>query len=177
MKKLILLLIIILPSIGFGQNLSSLISDKEIIDFIEWELSTNDKNRKVFYKIEEWTDKNFTQPKNISDEDLEYSKRYLFITINNLDTIFSEEDINYLINQTKSINHNQWENNFTNNKISKKRKNRIIYSLPLFSIDKKHVIIYKELWKGKENARGCYYLYEKTKFQWKLINTYNCWMS
>jgi hypothetical protein len=177
LRIILLILLINLSEFAIGQNLSSEISDKEITDFIEWELSTSENKKKVYYQIEEWTEKNFQQIKNIADRDFEYTLKYLFTKENQLDTIFSKMDIEYLIKQKNSIKKTDWGTDFKNHKISKRKKNRVKYSIPLFSKNKKYVVLYKELWRGMENARGCYYLYTRIKSGWKLVGNYNCWMS
>ncbi len=170
MDRLIFILLLLSSSFVLSQNFSSIISDKQINEFIEWELKTNSKKNKIYYKIEEWTDR-FSQ-RNFSN-----SLQFLFTKENKLDTIFSKTDRGFLIDQKNSINQTEWKSDFENGKISKKRRKRYIYSIPLFSKDRNFVLIYKEYWIGRENANGCYYLYRKKKVDWELVRTYICWMS
>ena len=177
MLRLILIIILLSSYLAFSQNFSNTISDKQIIEFIEWELNTNSKRSKIYFKIEEWTDLSFNYQEDLNKRGLSYSKQFLFTKENNLDTIFSKTDKEFLIKQKNSINQTEWLSDFENGKISKRRKKRYIYSIPLFSKDQNFVLIYKEYWIGRENANGCYYLYKKNEVSWELVGTYNCWIS
>jgi hypothetical protein len=177
MKRLFSILFLLSNGLVFSQNYSTLILDKQINEFIEWELKTNSKKNKIYCKIAEWTDLNFNKIENISQRDLSYSRQFLFTKENNLDTKFSKTDREFLIDQKNSIKLTEWKSDFENGKISKKRKKRYIYSIPLFSKDQNLVLIYKEYWMGREHATGCYYLYKKNIIGWELVGTYNCWMS
>ncbi len=177
MPRLILILTFLVSNFGFSQNLSSLIPDKKIIEFIEWELKTNSKKNKIYYQIKQWTDLSFNYQEDLNKRDISYSKQFLFTKENNLDTIFSKNDREFLIEQKNSINQIEWLSDFENGNISKRRTKRYIYSIPLFSKDQNFVLIYKEYWTGRENAKGCYYLYKKNEVSWELVGTYNCWIS
>jgi len=177
MKRFFSIFFLISNCLVFSQNFSTLIPDKKINEFIEWELKTNSKKNKIYYKIEEWTDLNFNYIENLSQRNFSYSRQFLFTKENNLDTIFPKTDREFLIDQKNSIKQVEWKSDFENGEISKKRKKRYIYSIPLFSKDQNFVLIYKEYWIGRENAKGCYYLYKKNKVGWELVGTYNCWMS
>jgi len=177
MQRLILIFILLSSFLAFSQNFSNVIPDKQITEFIEWELNTNSRKNKVYHKIQEWTDLSFNYQEYLNKRDISYSQQFLFTKENNLDTIFSKTDKEFFIEQKNSINQTEWISDFQNGKISKRRKKRYIYSIPLFSKDQNFVLIYKEYWINRENAKGCYYLYKKNKVGWELVGTYNCWMS
>jgi hypothetical protein len=176
-KHLLIVIFLASPNIFIGQNLSAEISDNEIINFISWEIQNSDNRKKIYYRIKSWTEKNFKEEKDINKRDFDYRMTYLFKKENELNTIFTEKDIKYLQKQSNSIRTTEWKINFKNAKVSKRRKKTHIYSIPLFSKDRKHVIIYKEFWRGLENSIGGYYIYQKIDGNWKLIKRVNGFIS
>jgi len=103
MPRLILILTFLISNFGFSQNLSSLIPDKKINEFIEWKLKTNSKKNKIYYKIEQWTDLSFNYIDDLENRNIDYDRQFLFTKENNLDTIFSKADKDFLIKQKNSI--------------------------------------------------------------------------
>ncbi|MFT4224336.1 hypothetical protein [Dysgonomonas sp.] len=191
MKK-IFLLIIGLLNITFitGQTYSSIVSDKEICDFLTW-MSYNDKrhkpepkpkNRQIYYKILKWDINNFI-PKDstlINKYKFDVDQMYIYTRRAKTDTIFDKEDRNFILEQFKAVKDSIWHNKFTNTKLlkNKSQTNSYYYSIPLFSLDKKYVIIHKQFYCGSLCAYGGYYLYRKVdEDNWEYVTTIHGWVS
>lgn len=191
MKKLTLILIGLLNfTFTFGQIYSSLISDKEIYDFLNW-MTANDKKYKeepqkkrkqIYYKILSWDTANFIKDTAQINKYWYYDENYLFINRSGTDTLFKQQDREFLFKQFTAIKKNIWYFKFSKSKllISKKQKktNRYYYSIPLFSVDKNYVIIERIYYCGDQCAHGGYFIYRRLdKKKWEYVTVVHPWIS
>src|SRR5690606_3069716 len=112
--------------------------------------------RNIYWEISEWDTLNFIKPETMNENDFSGIFLYLFKERNKLDTIFSSADQDFLFEQFVKIKDTIWQHKLpkaiiTDNK-NKKRPNRYHYSIPLFSKDKKHVIVKRSYYCGDSCA-------------------------
>ncbi len=185
----------------YSQTYSSLIPDKEIIDFI------NEDILKDSVKVQRPIRQNFWRP---NKEDFYYSdstdfaqknnsfppyfifKRQVYngkVYTNNLDSVFTRADIDFFLHQIESFTSQEdWvkpfkrsylvkETDMTDKKDYHKVKDGkvvFIYSLPLFSADKRKAILIKGFYCGFLCGGSGYYLYSlNAKNEWKIIKEFN----
>jgi hypothetical protein len=192
MKKSLIILFLLLTKIFcFGQIYSDIISDKEIISFLTWEVNSTEGyseepllsfKRKISAKIAKWNSLNFIKPDSLSEYDFSVTFLYLYQKKNVLDTIFKNEDKQYLFEQFESCKDSTWQNKIPKATITsrknKKRPNQYYYSIPLFSKDKKYVIIKREYYCGSLCAHGGYFIYKRlNENSWELVKIVNGWIS
>ncbi len=165
--------------ISVGQTYSSIVSDKEIYNFLNW-LATNqkkyseepkDETRIVSYEISKWDSALFLPLDSAKKYHIKYSSRFLFKE-DGMDTIFSLQDQQFIFKQFTSIKEKSWHESFQNSKLwdgkEQEHTNRNYYSIPLFSLDKKYVLIYKEYYCGNVCGYLGYYIYRRIdKNKWK----------
>lgn len=191
-KRSIIILFFLLTNIFcFGQTYSDIISDKEIISFLTWEVNSTEGyseepllsfKRKISRNIAKWDSLNFIKPDSLSENDFSVTFLYLFQKKNELDAIFSDEDKQYLFEQFESCKNSTWKNKIPNatttSRKNKKKPNRYYYSIPLFSKAKKYVIIKREYYCGSLCAHGGYFIYKRLDGNsWELVKTVNGWIS
>ena len=165
--------------ISVGQTYSSMIKDKEIYEFLDW-LATNEKKlseepegeiKIISYQIEPW-DSALLLPLDMAIKyHVKYPKRYLF-NEEHVDTIFSIKEQKYLFKQFTSIKDTIWQRSFDNSKLwdgkEQERENRHYYSVPLYSRDRKYVLICKLYYCGNVCGYIGYYIYKRIdKKMWK----------
>lgn len=106
---------------------------------------------------------------------------YLYKKKQGTDTIFKQEDRDFIFKQFDAIRDSVWHKGFSaSNLVTKKKKkpNEYHYSIPLFSVDRSHVIVRQVYYCGKLCAYGGYYVYRKLeKKKWELVTVVNAWMS
>ncbi|MBY0478542.1 MAG: hypothetical protein K2Q24_12915 [Chitinophagaceae bacterium] len=174
----VLLFLINMPAVC--QTYSSITTDKEIVDFINWHVN-NDKRyseepllrkRVINKEISYWDSTHFIPG---SSKNNRYNDgMYLFKDEHKfLDTIFTAEDKEFFFQQFRSQLDSQWQHSF------KKAKQRIVvgskpkkwrrYSLPLFSIDKNYVILMEDYLCGHLCGYRSINVYKRTKDGWELI--------
>lgn len=172
-----------------AQTYSSIISDKEIYDFMEWMVSNDKKSEKeIFGKSRDllantaiWDTANFiSKNKALNIEYFEQDNKYLFKKSEGLDTLFTEADKNFIFDQYTSIKASVWEKNIGGKRIKNsdlEEGDEInMYSIPLFTKDKEFALIYKVFYCGYECAYGKYYLYKLIgKKKWKFVSSFNPW--
>lgn len=185
-------LILFLMSIGStltAQSYSSIISDKEIYDFMEWMIKNDKKqekeifgkNRALLANTALWDTANFiSKNKALDIEYFEQDNKYLFKRSEGLDTLFTDVDKDFLFDQYNAIQIPVWKKNIGGKKIKKrelKEDDEInMYSIPLFTKDKEFVIIYKVFHCGYGCAFGKYYLYKLIgNKKWKFVSSFNPW--
>jgi hypothetical protein len=171
-------------STALAQKYSSIIPDTEIEEFIQWEMSNTPKfreDRKVgkkalFYQPISWkkADIQLSGPKGDS-----LSFRIKFYFFLKKDTLFNNNDIIFFEQQYNSEIITPWKKKFKN--VDLKRtlglKTHLV-TIPMFSLDKSKVIIWKYFYCGSLCAYACLYIYEKIdNNNWILISKYGCWMS
>ncbi|MBK5722050.1 hypothetical protein JGH11_14315 [Dysgonomonas sp. Marseille-P4677] len=186
---LLILLLMGVMNIVTAQTYSSIISDKEIYDFMEWMVDNDKKsekeifgkNRDLLVKTAPWDTANFiSENKALDIQYFEQDNKYLFKRSEGLDTLFTDADKKFLLDQYNSIQSSVWTKNIGGKKIQKrelKENDEInMYSIPLFTKDKEFVIIYKIFYCGYECAYGKYYLYKLIgDNKWKFVLTLNPW--
>lgn len=185
MKKLLLIIVISIHFSSNSQTYSSIINDEEISIFLNW-ITIHDKKyteesyferKKISNKALKWHSENFIN----NYEDPYENKMFLYHKKNDLDLIFNKDDQEFIYKQFINIKDSIWQTKFAKSKLlSKKHKinNYYSYSVPLFSIDKKKVILYRIFHCGDECAYGGYYIYSKiNENDWMLIKSINFWMS
>lgn len=176
-----------------AQTYSSVTTDKEIYDFLNW-MTLSDKKlseepklkrKQIFYKIISWDTANFIT------KDTALLNKYPFFDLDNqflfqrskgTDTIFKQADRTFLFQQYTAIKDTVWHQGFSNSKLLKdknqKQPNRYYYSVPLFSADRKYVVVRRQYYCGSLCAYGGYYIYRRlTDKKWEYITAVNTWMS
>lgn len=201
MHRLFLILLLFALQNSNAQTYSSLISDKEIIDFINEDISkdsikTRRPIRQNFWKPDKetfyYSDSADFARKNNSFPPLFIFKRQVHrgkVYTNGLDSIFSRADIDFFLNQIESFTSwNTWIRPFKNSSLIREAdmadkndyhkvkdgKVVFIYSLPLFSIDKRKAIIIKGFYCGFLCGGHGYYVYSlNEKNEWVMIKEFN----
>lgn len=193
-KQLIFILALITGHpVCYGQTYSDLIPDSEIVSFMTWEIRSTERyseepilslKRKIYYEISDWDTLNFVKPESqgLGEKAILASYLYLFHDRNQSDTIFSQEDKEYLLQQFISIKDTLWQQKFPKATRSKRknqvRPNRYHYSLPLFSKDKQYVIVKRDYYCGSLCAYGGYFIYRRLdKNTWEFVTIINPWIS
>lgn len=194
MKKMVVILFGLLSyTYSTGQTYSSVISDKEIYDFLNW-MTVNDKKyseepklkrKQIYFKILSWDTANFTIKDTTLIEEYPFFSmegQYLYKRQSGTDTIFQQQDRDYLFRQFSGIKDSVWHHSFSQSKLltnSKQiRPNRYFYSIPLFSLDKNYVIVQRVYYCGDVCAYGGYYVYRRIgKDGWVFVTAVNTWMS
>lgn len=172
---------------SIGQTYSSIITDKEIYDFLNWLTLTEKKydeeprikQKKIFYKIISWDTTRFPFKDTIKSSYIDSLFRNFYIKGKGLDEIFMQANREFYFNQNVAIKDTIWHQRFDKSRLIKNKicPNRYYYSIPLFSLDKKIVIINKIYYCGSECAYGGYYIYKKVdNDKWEFI-TAQTWES
>lgn len=177
----------ILPLVSvtvYSQTYSRVVSDKEITDFIQWDLSKDSiaGKRRVYRKIIPFQKTDFILKDSAEKKWVEYSlSGYLFKKKNYTDSLFSVDDIDFLIEQADKTINASWEFDWPNvslkDTLALHPKNTIFsYSLPLFSVDRNKVIIIKAFYCGLVCGGGAYYIYKRRSAgEWELMKAINEW--
>jgi len=193
-----------------GSSYSSVISDNEIYEFLNWMTIKNEDEyfeepigRKVYYKIVKWDMENFIPKEEITiniNKNLffrlfrrkEYKAQllnfledvrsfdYLYDSKSGTDTIFKQEDRDFIFLQFTSMKDSIWHSSFSNSElVTTKELNYVrYYSIPLFSLDRNYVIIYRSYHCGSLCAYGGYYVYRRIdKNNWVFVTSVNTWIS
>lgn len=191
--KILLILGLLIAENSFGQTYSSVSTDKEIYNFLNWLTRTERKykeepfltRKRVDCNILSWDSVNFIAKDTSMFRKyplLSIEANYLFQGKSGTDTIFKQADREFLFQQFIAVNDSVWHDSFSNLKLLKtkthRRPNRYLYSIPLFSVDKKYVVIRREYFCGDLCAYGGYYIYKKIgDSKWKYVTSVNTWMS
>ncbi len=166
-----------------GQTYSSLTTDKEIYDFLNW-MTINDKKhrespifrrKQIYVEILSWDSSNFV----LNEGNAGF---YLFKSRGGTDTLFKQDDRDFLYNQFLAIKDSVWHSKFSNSKLltnkEQKKPNRYYYSIPLFSVDKNMVIVRRTYYCGNLCAYGGYYVYRRLgNNKWEYVTAVNTWIS
>lgn len=175
---------------ALGQTYSSVTSDKEIYDFLNW--MTVDgrkfggmpklKRKQIYHKILSWDSTNFITKDTGLINKYGFNGRYLFQGHCGTDTIFNQQDRDFIFKQFTAIKDTIWHDKFSKSKLlthkKQKRPNRSYYSIPLFSADKNYVIVRRQYYCGYLCAYGGYYVYRRLgNNKWEYITAVNTWAS
>jgi len=169
---------------------SSIISNEEIYDFLNWMTIKNEEEyynepieRQVYYKIVKWDMANFipiNPIKKILNSFFRFDiyNKYIYESKSGTDTIFKQEDRNFLFLQFNAIKDTIWHDSFSKSELTKQFLYARYYSIPLFSLDRNYVIIYREYYCGSECAYGGIYVYRRIdKNNWVFVTSVNTWIS
>ncbi|MCX2738447.1 hypothetical protein [Pontibacter anaerobius] len=184
MKKTLVILFILYSYLSYGQTYSSIISDSDIEQFVQWEILTTPKysedrkwgKKKLYYKPESWK-KAMVHISGPMGDTLSFEiKFYRFLS---KDTVFTKEDVAFLSQQYEAEKQNVWETKFEGaNLVKSSGRNVHEFTIPLFSIDKSKVMFWKYFYCGSLCAHACVFIYEKVdENNWKLVSKYGCWIS
>ena len=191
--KILLILGLLIAENSFGQTYSSVSTDKEIYNFLNWLTRTERKYReepfltrkRIDCNILSWDTVNFIAKDTAMFRKyplLSIEANYLFQGKSGTDTIFKQADREFLFQQFLAVKDSVWHDSFSNSKLLKTKKhrrpNRYFYSIPLFSVDRKYVVISREYFCGDLCAYGEFYIYKKIgDSKWKYVTSVNTWMS
>lgn len=187
MKKCTFIFFIVLYfATGMAQTYSSVVSDREIYGFLDW-LTVNEKNCGEVSKKDR---------KSIYPQTLKWEKEYFILKdparimlpylyeVAAVDSAFSDiGDKNFLYEQFSAIKDTIWHKSFKNSKLLRVNKKFpgeelytvkyiYVYSIPLFSRDRKYVIILMRYFNCADDSGHmltCLYKRLEEK-QWRLEN-------
>lgn len=189
-KSLIFISFIFLAYFSSSQTYSSIISDEEIYNTIN-AIIKNDNDRitkKGFRKISvspkisnQWDSLNFIRLDTAKYIHYQLYENFEYIFKDYLDTLFNEIDKKFMFEQYKSIKDTVWHQAFSQTKLvdgKQRNPDRYCFSVPIFSVDKKVVVIYFSNYCGELCGFGGYYIYKKTsKNKWIFITAIGHWIS
>ncbi len=173
---LIVLIVFHLEDIN-GQTYSTLIKDKDIIEFMNWKLNIdttpNSEVPKEYFSfsnhIDHWAPIilkwDLTQDSATNNDFCIFNKRNKW-----LDTIFNEEGKEFLIKQSNSYIDSLWH---IKTPINPKAKVESFHycNLPLFSIDKQYVL-FKEMYRcGGDCGEMGITIYKKINSSWTVYKS------
>ncbi len=127
-RKLTLLLIGFLnTTFAIGQTYSSVTSDKEIYDFLNW-MTVNDrkygeepklKRKHIYHKILSWDTTSFKtiDTSLIKQQFFSIDRRYLYQRPSGTDTIFNQQDRDFVFKQFTVIKDTIWYEKFLKSKL------------------------------------------------------------
>lgn len=180
-------------TLALGQTYSTVTTDEEIYGFLNWMTINEEKYReepklkrkRVYYKILSWDTANFISKDTsliIEHPYFTLDDQYLYQRLGGTDTIFEQHDRNFQFEQFTAIRDSVWHRRFSRSKLLKSKKqkktNRYYYSIPLFSADKKYVIIRRIYYCGNLCAHGGYFVYRRLdKNNWEFLTSINTWVS
>src|SRR5688572_17320721 len=131
LKTLFFFAFLLVFNISYSQTYSSTISDSQIIQFLNWQIRTEQKypeepkhKRKVIdSEMISWDTIHFKSDIKRNLHSIEYNLIYLFNNKNKwLDTLFTEEDREYFFRQFTSQKDTVWRQTFAHSKLSHKKK-------------------------------------------------------
>lgn len=196
MKYILGLLLLPFTISAFSQTYSCAKSDYDIIQFINQIASPPDKRYKpvIHRKMIKLSADDFYYKDSTDFKSKSRNNPYFFfkkLIINgreisfHVDSLFSRKDIDYFLKQIKCQKETEWFDDFKNvemiESITMDSLNRVertvnYYSIPLFSVDKRRVIIMNAFFCGLLCGGGKYLVYEKTgDNKWKKIREINVW--
>lgn len=186
MRLILFILFLILGQLGSAQRYSKAIEDTAIVNFMTWLFSSD-----TSVKARKQVDNHILKPDVINfayadSGSLNYYQfaRNIFQKRNGLRTYFTETDANTFVNQVKGQRKFRWnlkskQIRFVNTvELINNRLEKVLYSysLPLFSADRKYVIIIEAYYCGLVCGGGEYCLYERqSNGTWRKLTQFNQW--
>jgi len=168
-RTLIFLLLILLALNSSAQTYSSLTTDEEIENFINWYVSDSSipRSKKYF-------DKNILPIKRgyFTTSNSKSIGSIYFLNSKFLDSIFTASDKNFFIQQIDSIKTEEWRiSKLHFKKKIRKQETASLISIPIFSLNRAYAII--QLSRSCSQTYSCVgvYLYKATNSGWKLYKT------
>lgn len=171
-----------------SQTYSSIVPDNEICDFLNWLTKHDDRcieknlftRVKISQKINNWMPENFFK-KDTVFRYFDIDNDFLFSKGSAADSCFSEADRDYLYKQFTAQCDSIWKKPFKGAVFAQKGRSKhatVYYSIPLFSLDRKYVIVKMSCYCDELNAFGGYFIYRKMgKNRWKFVDGTNVWQS
>ncbi len=185
MKPAFVALLLLLYTQMRAQNISTIVSDRDIYSFINWLTNSEPRHtlegepqsgpKKIALRMLQWDDKNFMTPdsQNVKHYSITLS---IYLHSHISDSLFGGADRDYLISQSRAIHDTVWRKPI-DHAIFYGDANRFtsdghLYSVPLFSRDGRYVIIQRDYYCGHPCAVGAYAIYERVDDKaWKQIAT------
>ena len=163
--------------IALSQTYSSIVSDNEIYDFLNWLTMHDDRcnEKRLFTRVrisenmENWMHENFFREDTVLSYS-DYNNDFLFGKGSNADSLFSTKDRVFLYQQFVAQKDSVWKKRFNGAVFAQKgnsKRGKVFYSIPLFSSDRNYVIVKMSYYGGELNAFGGCFIYRKTgKNKW-----------
>jgi hypothetical protein len=193
LNKLFFLATAVLSCLSFqAQTYSNIISDQEIYDFLNWMTIEGSKyseepkwtKKRVSRRIYNWNASHFVLDTNELERppNMMLMREYLYKSRGGLDTLFTQKDRDFHYKQFTEIKDNVWHKQFSKSKLlifnKQVRPNRYYYSIPLFSMDKKYVVVNRVYYCGPLCAHGgCFVFRKLDNDQWEFVTAVNTWIS
>jgi len=198
MRVFILFYLILNGLILHGQTYSKVVTDSEIIEFINKDIKRDSvkvikpiKQKISILRRDDFYYKDSADFKKKNDKNHNFIFRYHKLNRNriiteNIDTLFSREDIDFFYTQFKGQRKRKyWKRPFENSVFidepeldSNNNAKQVVYyySVPIFSKNKKRAIIEKYFFCGIVCGGGGLYIYEKKENdEWLLLKIINRW--
>lgn len=184
----IIILIIILScnKLINAQTYTSVISDQEIYSFMNWMIKNDTKGfgesnfmrKQIMSEIVPWDTSDFIiiDTALLTHKQQYYQGAIVFGHTQDIDTIFNNQDLVFIYEQYTSLQNKVWTTRFSRsllrNEPMLKRPYRR-YSIPLFSSDRKYVIIKSYYNCGNLCGSFGYMLYRKIDLhKWVYVKTF-----
>ncbi len=176
-----------------AQTYSTAISDREIYEFYNWLNQHEEKKgdepkrgaRRISEHIMSW-DSTFFIPKDTllinGKLEIDHLGTYLYKPQRGIDTLFGNEDKEFHRQQSLAIKDSLWHGKFKRSKLLRRKKqvipNRWYYSIPLFSLDRKYVVVQRVYYCGSLCAHGGCYIYKRRNDgSWEGVRAVYSWIS
>ena len=186
MKPFLTIIFFSLCLTSSAQKYSSVIKDIAITNFMIWLFKSDTSfkaSRQVDNDILKLLSNNFIYADSSTLNNYKFSQN-IFSKTNNLTQYFNKNDASYFVRQINQQRKDKWQLKikgiklFDTIELVNNRVDKVLfsYSLPLFSVDKKYVIIIEAFFCGLVCGGGEYNLYERqTDISWKKIMPFNQW--
>ncbi len=179
--KMVVVLVFFASQMMLSQTYNAVTTDKEIYNFLNYIIKFENKYKEepryelkyISEKIIPWEQEDFVE--NASDRQ---ENKYIFKQEVRLDTIFNAADKQFLTEQFNGRKEKIWQTKFKHSILARNENetevNRYYYSIPLFSVDRKHVVIKKKYY-SKDHCYSGYCMYRKNENgNWEYLFAYNC---
>ena len=186
MRPLLTIIFFLFYLTSSAQKYSNVITDIAITNFMTW-LFKSDTSFKAVRHIDNDILKlhsdNFITVDSTTLNNYQFAQN-IFSKPNNLIQYFNEDDANYFVQQINQQRKDKWKLRikgiklFDTIELINNRVDKVLYSysLPLFSTNKKYVIIIEAFFCGLVCGGGEYSLYERqSDSSWKKVKTFNQW--
>lgn len=186
MKPILTLVLSFFLANSFAQKYSKAVKDSSILNFMTWLLQSDTSfkdKRHVDNDILKLHPNNFIFSDSLASGNYLYAEN-IFSSKNQLKKYFNHSDAEYFVQQIEQQRKAKWQLKikgielFDTIELVNNRADKVLYSysLPLFSVDRKHVIIIEAFYCGLVCGGGDYNLYERqADNSWKRIKQFNHW--
>lgn len=181
MKLSLVIILTLISATLSGQVYSKIIPDSSVIDFMSWffKSQTLKSDRYVAKGMETLMPYNF-EYKTTTEYAFPFGN--IFAHNKSLFKILSKKDADFFVRQIEGQEEYYWNFRINGVKLFNAEnettpKNQVVYfySIPLFSNDKKMVILSTGYIRGDNYAGGVYYLFKKDKNSWTKIKEFQKW--